>query len=29
LRLDRTYDPDETLYVLAEPSWHTFCIFVA
>lgn len=29
LRLDRTDDPDEPLYVLADPSGHPFCIFVA
>jgi catechol 2,3-dioxygenase-like lactoylglutathione lyase family enzyme len=28
LRLDRTDDPDEPLYVLADPSGHPFCIFV-
>jgi hypothetical protein len=28
LRLDRTGDPDEPLYVLADPAGHTFCIFV-
>jgi catechol 2,3-dioxygenase-like lactoylglutathione lyase family enzyme len=28
LRLDRTDDPDEPLYVLADPAGHTFCIFV-
>ncbi len=27
--LDRTDDPDEALYVLADPSGHPFCIFVA
>ena len=27
--LDRTYDKDEPLYVLADPSGHPFCIFVA
>lgn len=26
--LDRTDDPDEALYVLADPSGHPFCIFV-
>ncbi len=26
--LDRTDDPDEPLYVLADPSGHPFCIFV-
>ena len=29
LRLDRTEDPDEPLYVLADPSGHPFCLFVA
>lgn len=29
LRLDRTDDPDEPLYVLADPSGHPFCIFMA
>jgi|SRR5208282_549701 len=28
LRLDRTDDPDEPLYALADPAGHTFCIFV-
>lgn len=28
LLLDRTADPDEPLYVLADPSGHPFCIFV-
>jgi catechol 2,3-dioxygenase-like lactoylglutathione lyase family enzyme len=27
--LDRTDDPDEPLYVFADPSGHPFCIFVA
>jgi catechol 2,3-dioxygenase-like lactoylglutathione lyase family enzyme len=27
--LDRTEDPDEPLYVFADPSGHPFCIFVA
>ena len=27
--LDRTYDKEEPLYVLADPSGHPFCIFVA
>lgn len=27
--LDRTADPDEPLYVFADPSGHPFCIFVA
>lgn len=26
--LDRADDPDEPLYVLADPSGHPFCIFV-
>ena len=26
--LDRTDDPDEPLFVLADPSGHPFCIFV-
>jgi hypothetical protein len=29
LRLDRVDDPDEPLYVFADPSGHPFCIFVA
>lgn len=29
LLLDRTDDPDEPLYVLADLSGHPFCIFVA
>ena len=29
VRLDRTADADEPLYVLADPSGHPFCIFVA
>ncbi len=29
LLLDRTGDPDEPLYVLADPAGHPFCIFVA
>jgi catechol 2,3-dioxygenase-like lactoylglutathione lyase family enzyme len=28
LRLDRTADPGEPLYALADPAGHTFCIFV-
>ncbi|MEO7447947.1 MAG: VOC family protein [Humibacillus sp.] len=28
LRLDRTDDLDEPLYVLADPAGHPFCIFV-
>jgi catechol 2,3-dioxygenase-like lactoylglutathione lyase family enzyme len=27
--LDRSHDPDEALYVLADPSGHPFCILVA
>ena len=29
LRLDRTDDPDEPLYVFADLAGHPFCIFVA
>lgn len=29
VRLDRTDDPDEPLWVLADPAGHPFCIFVA
>jgi catechol 2,3-dioxygenase-like lactoylglutathione lyase family enzyme len=29
LRLDRTDDPDEPLFVFADPSGHPFCIFVS
>jgi Glyoxalase-like domain len=29
LRLDRSEDPDEQLRVYADPSGHTFCIFLA
>ncbi|GAA1031039.1 VOC family protein [Virgisporangium ochraceum] len=29
LLLDRTDDPDEPLYVFADPSGHPFCVFVA
>jgi catechol 2,3-dioxygenase-like lactoylglutathione lyase family enzyme len=29
LRFDRTDDPNEPLYVYADPSGHPFCIFVA
>jgi catechol-2,3-dioxygenase len=29
LLLDRTDDPDEPLYVYADPAGHPFCIFVA
>lgn len=29
LLLDRTDEPDEPLYVLADPSGHPFCLFVA
>ena len=28
LLLDRTADPDEALYVLADPSGHPFCLLV-
>ena len=28
LRLDRSDDPEEALYVLADPSGHPFCLFV-
>ncbi len=28
LRLDRSEDPGEPLYALADPAGHTFCIFV-
>jgi hypothetical protein len=28
LLLDRTDDPDEALYVLADPAGHPFCILV-
>ena len=28
LRLDRSEDPDEPLYVFADPAGHPFCIFV-
>lgn len=28
LRFDRFDDPDEPLYVFADPAGHTFCIFV-
>ena len=28
LRFDRSEDPDEPLYALADPAGHTFCIFV-
>ena len=28
LRLDRSDDPEEPLYALADPMGHTFCIFV-
>ena len=28
-QLDRTDDPDEPLYVYADPAGHPFCIFVA
>lgn len=29
LLFDRTDDPDEPLYVLADPAGHPFCVFVA
>ncbi|MDT0164822.1 VOC family protein [Actinotalea sp. AC32] len=29
LLLDRTDDPDEPLYVYADPAGHPFCVFVA
>lgn len=29
LLLDRTSDPDEPLYVLADPAGHPFCLFVS
>jgi catechol 2,3-dioxygenase-like lactoylglutathione lyase family enzyme len=29
LLLDRRHDPEEPLYVLADPAGHPFCIFVA
>jgi catechol 2,3-dioxygenase-like lactoylglutathione lyase family enzyme len=29
VRFDRTGDPDEPLYVLADPAGHPFCILVA
>ncbi len=29
LLLDRTDDPDEPLYVYADPDGHPFCVFVA
>ena len=29
LRLDRSDDPEEPLYVYADPAGHPFCIFVA
>lgn len=29
LRLDRSADPEEPLYVFADPAGHPFCIFVA
>lgn len=29
LLLDRTEDPEEPLYVLADPAGHPFCLFVA
>ena len=27
--LDRSTDPDEPLYVFADPAGHPFCIFVS
>ena len=29
LRMDRMDDPEEPLYVFADPSGHPFCVFVA
>ncbi|SFD29142.1 VOC family protein [Klenkia taihuensis] len=29
LRLDRSEDPDEPLYVVADPAGHPLCLFVA
>lgn len=29
IRFDRTDDPHEPLYVIADPAGHPFCIFVA
>ena len=29
IRLDRSADPDEPLYVFADPAGHPFCIFVS
>ena len=29
LRLDRSTDPDEPLYVFSDPAGHPFCIFVS
>ncbi len=29
LRFDHTHDPNEPLYVFADPAGHPFCIFVA
>jgi hypothetical protein len=29
VRLDRSADPDEPLYVFADPAGHPFCIFVS
>ena len=28
VRLDRSKDPDEPLYVMADPSGHPFCLFL-
>jgi Glyoxalase-like domain len=28
LRFDRSEDPDEPLYALADPAGHTFCMVV-
>ena len=29
LRFDRSEDPDEPLYVFADPAGHPFCVFIA
>lgn len=29
VRLDRSQDPEEPLFVYADPDGHTFCVFVA
>jgi len=29
IRLDRSADPDEALYVFADPAGHPFCVFVS